>query len=294
MAAADNEQDDIEKDSFDGDPAEKDLEDPDLEDLGSSASEVQEITEELVLKQNGQQEEPQDRVSINLSYCGIAKIERLEAYCNIQALYLQSNQISQIEGLEALSNLQFLALHDNAIWKLEGMKGLTKLQFLDVRDNQLSRIDFDEVPTSLLIFKVLGNPLLEPYVLEARKRLPSLARLDDDVLDDTENGASLEGDGVAEREESRELSTEATPEEICDACVTSCINRDDQFSKLAHEITAAIAQYENKSGEGLAEKGQSVVQRSVERMRESDGVHVKDSLAQFKPPARSESLTALD
>merc|ERR1719379_3082438 len=112
--------------------------------------------EELVIKQNGKGE-PQDRVSINLAYCGIAKMEHLESYGNIQALYLQSNQISQIEGLEALSNLQFLALHDNAIWQLEGMKGLNKLHFLDMRDNQLSRIDFDEVPTSLLILKVLGN-----------------------------------------------------------------------------------------------------------------------------------------
>merc|ERR1719379_2226088 len=171
--------------------------------------------EELVIKQNGKGE-PQDRVSINLAYCGIAKIERLESYGNIQALYLQSNQISQIEGLEALTNLQFLALHDNAISKLEGIEGLTTLHFLDVRDNNLSRIDFDEVPTSLLILKVLGNPFLEPYVLEARKRLPSLARLDDDALDDTEYGVFFEDDVAPQPEESRELSTEATPEEICD------------------------------------------------------------------------------
>merc|ERR1719235_2542962 len=288
MAAADIETDDIEKDSFEGDPA-----DDDLDEIASSATEVQEITEELIIKQNGRGE-PQDRVSINLAYCGIAKIERLESFGNIQALYLQSNQISQIEGLEALTSLQFLALHDNAIWKLEGMKGLTMLNFLDVRDNQLSKIDFDEVPTSLLVFKVLGNPFLEPYVLEARKRLPYLARLDDDVMDDTERGATLEEDVAAQREESRELSTEATPEEICDACVTSCINKEDQFSKLAHEITAAIAQFESKSGEGLSEKGHGVVQRSAERMRETKSVDVKASLAEFKPPARSDSLTALD
>ena len=47
---------------------------------------------------------------------------------NIQALYLQSNQLSQIEGLEALTNLRFLALHGNAIWKLEGMQGLRGFQ----------------------------------------------------------------------------------------------------------------------------------------------------------------------
>merc|ERR1719183_824931 len=215
MAAPDIQTDDIEKDSFEGDPAE-DRDDLDLDDLASSATEVQEITEELVIKENGESA-PEDRVSINLSYCGIAKIERLEAYCNIQALYLQSNQISQIEGLEALSNLQFLALHDNAIWKLEGMRGLTKLQFLDVRDNQLSRIDFDEVPTSMLVLKVLGNPILEPYMVEARKRLPNLARLDDDATDDTAEGASPEDDAVSRREEPQELSMEATPEEICDA-----------------------------------------------------------------------------
>jgi hypothetical protein len=286
MAAAE-----IEKDSFDGDPDERDLED--LEDLESSAAEVQEITEDLVVKQNGAAE-PQDRVSVNLAYCDIAKIERLEPYCNIQALYLQSNQLSQIEGLEALTNLRFLALHGNAIWRLEGMQGLTMLHFLDVRDNQLSRIDFDEVPKSLLIFKVLGNPLLEPYVVEARKRLPLLAQLDDDVLDDTEDGASPDDGVESQMEESRELSAEQTPEEICDAYVTSSINRGDQFSKLAYEITAAIAEFESKEGEGLAEKGQAVVQRSAERMRDIGSVDLKASLSRFRPPPRSDSLTALD
>jgi hypothetical protein len=284
MAAAD-----IDKDSLEGDPDDRDLE----EDFGSSAPEVQEITEDLIIKENGA-EEPQDRVSLNLGYCGIAKIERLEQYCNVQALYLQSNQISQIEGLEALVSLQFLALHDNAIWKLEGLQGLTLLHFLDVRDNQLSRIDFDEVPKSLLIFKVLGNPILEPYVVEARKRLPLLARLDDEVMDGAEHGAAPEDDVVSQMEESRELSTEQTPEEICDACVTSCQEKEAQFSKLAYQITAAIAEFERKNGEGLAEKGQSVVQRSAERMLEIDNVNVKPSLSRFQPPTRSDSLTALD
>ena len=51
-----------------------------FENNSSTFQKVQEITEDLVVKRNGAAE-PQDRVSVNLAYCDIARIERLEPYC---------------------------------------------------------------------------------------------------------------------------------------------------------------------------------------------------------------------
>lgn len=67
----------------------------------------------------------------------ISKIENLGNLKNLTCLYLQQNIISEMSGLEELVNLKVLCLSHNFISKVEGLNGLKNLTNLDLDHNRL-------------------------------------------------------------------------------------------------------------------------------------------------------------
>jgi hypothetical protein len=62
-----------------------------------------------------------------LHYKGYQKIENLEEYVNLKALWLDSNGLQKIENLGHLSSLRCLFLQRNLLNSIENVLGLTSL-----------------------------------------------------------------------------------------------------------------------------------------------------------------------
>lgn len=62
-----------------------------------------------------------------LHYKGYQKIENLEEYVNLKALWLDSNGLQKIENIGHLSSLRCLFLQRNLLQSIENVQGLTSL-----------------------------------------------------------------------------------------------------------------------------------------------------------------------
>jgi dynein assembly factor 1 len=62
-----------------------------------------------------------------LHYKGYQKIENLEEYVNLKALWLDSNGLQKIENIGHLSSLRCLFLQRNLLQTIENVQGLTSL-----------------------------------------------------------------------------------------------------------------------------------------------------------------------
>ncbi len=78
---------------------------------------------------------------INLADKGIEKIENLETFENLQALYLYDNCITIIENLDFAAHLTHLYLQDNCIRSISGLSHCPNLQKLFLGGNQIERVD---------------------------------------------------------------------------------------------------------------------------------------------------------
>ncbi|XP_051014392.1 leucine-rich repeat-containing protein 46 [Acomys russatus] len=96
--------------------------------------------------------------TVRLDREGITSIGNLESLRNIHSLYLQSNKIQRIENLACLTSLRFLSLAGNRIRQVENLLDLQYLQFLDLSENLIETLTLDELPQSLLILNLCGNP----------------------------------------------------------------------------------------------------------------------------------------
>jgi hypothetical protein len=118
-------------------------------------------------------------------------------------VYLQRNQLTSSLGFQQLRNLRFLTLAHNRIRVLEGMEKLEHLQFLDVSHNLIDELDTGgggaeddddgdnaedtcQIPASLVVLRVAGNPFVDDASPEGRLEIqehivtvsPYLKRLD--------------------------------------------------------------------------------------------------------------------
>ncbi|XP_078497565.1 leucine-rich repeat-containing protein 46 [Lissotriton helveticus] len=116
----------------------------------------------------------------------LTAIENLEGLEATNSLYLQQNRIKNIENLDNLLNLRFLTLAQNQIQKLKNLRSLQRLQFLDVSDNQIDNLDTGELPPSLIILHLTGNPCTNntSYRETVLKALPGLRELDGEPIAD--------------------------------------------------------------------------------------------------------------
>ncbi|XP_069490752.1 leucine-rich repeat-containing protein 46 [Ambystoma mexicanum] len=141
--------------------------------------------------------------TVRLDREGLSVIENLESVQAIHSLYLQQNKIKMINNLSTLLNLRFLTLAGNQIQKLENLCALQSLQFLDLSDNQIETLDTGELPTSLVVLRLTGNPCTnnKGYWERVHKALPKLRDLDGGPIadhDDTE----LKEEGVSDSDSS--------------------------------------------------------------------------------------------
>lgn len=71
---------------------------------------------------------------------GFQRIEGLEAYVNLKALWLESNGLTRIENLAPLASLRCLYLSKNLIERIENLECLRELNTLDLSDNRIMRL----------------------------------------------------------------------------------------------------------------------------------------------------------
>ncbi|KAH0787035.1 Leucine Rich Repeat family protein [Histomonas meleagridis] len=109
-----------------------------------------------------------------LHYSGFTKIENLDPFINLKALWLNNNAISTIEGLDQLQNLRSLYLQNNIIEKISGLDKLSNLDTLCLSTNFIQEIEGLGGCTKLSTIELDHNKLMDPSKLSGLLEAPSL------------------------------------------------------------------------------------------------------------------------
>ena len=90
---------------------------------------------------NEQYDTPHLNTKLVLPCKGWVKIQNLEEYFNIKALFLENNMISKIENIDFMKQLRSLFLQHNMIKKMEGLSNFVQLDTLDLTGNVITKIE---------------------------------------------------------------------------------------------------------------------------------------------------------
>ncbi|CAK4694883.1 unnamed protein product [Aphanomyces euteiches] len=194
---------------------------------------------------------------LRLDWQRIGKIENLDVFSHIRELYLQHNLIPRIENLDFHDHLEFLALSHNQISKIENLSHLTKLKFLDLSYNKITKLDIeDELPPSLRVVRLAGNPLTESWPNYANAlfdAFPLLTACDeyrrDGAASPTSHGQTMQHHVAVQSPIDAALSRE-------------------EIKQQKERMSAHHASKMKEMNEGLAEERDQIVERSMRRMRE--------------------------
>lgn len=113
-----------------------------------------------------------------MQYKSFAKIENLDEYINLKALWLNNNALMKIENLGHLVNLVQLFLNNNMILKIENLDKLVNLRTLDLSHNKISKIENLQELTSLVDLDLSYNLLQNCEGLKNIVSSPSLTNVD--------------------------------------------------------------------------------------------------------------------
>lgn len=76
-----------------------------------------------------------------ISHRGLSKIDGLEKFTGVKALYLDSNMFRKMENLSHFKLLRCLYLQNNLIEKIEGVEELENLSVLSLCGNKIQKIE---------------------------------------------------------------------------------------------------------------------------------------------------------
>lgn len=114
--------------------------------------------------------------SLALSTCGIKSIRGLQAYTNVQNIYLNNNQISTLLPLSKLKQITYLNVSNSGLTdkSVEGLSELTNITVLECCQNYLTTLSFTDNMTKLTLLNAMGN---EVTTLSATAKKPNLQLL---------------------------------------------------------------------------------------------------------------------
>ncbi|CAM9464194.1 unnamed protein product [Ectocarpus sp. 6 AP-2014] len=123
-------------------------------------------------------ETPELNDRLYLHFKGYRKIQNLEPYTSLKALWLGGNGISEIQGIGHLSQLRCLYLERNLISTIKGLEGLESLVQLDLSQNRIEAALGLSCLPSLHTLNLSKNSLGDAAAVSPLSGCPALTNLD--------------------------------------------------------------------------------------------------------------------
>eukprot|EP00494_Astrolonche_serrata_P023832 UN24090 len=113
-----------------------------------------------------------------LHHQGFEKIENLDEYKNVKAMFLQSNAISEIENLHHCKKLRSLIMENNCISEITNLEFASELDTLNLNNNMLTDISGLSKCIKLQTLSVKKNQIRTYENLKGLLECPSITNLD--------------------------------------------------------------------------------------------------------------------
>lgn len=137
-----------------------------------------EVLRQITDAEPGCYETPDLNEKLYLSRRGFRRIQSLEPYTNLVALFLDSNGIREIENIGHLTKLRMLYLDSNCIERMEGLGTLKELQTLNLSNNCLVKVEGLEGLTKLETLNLSRNKICSLDALSGVREAPLISSLD--------------------------------------------------------------------------------------------------------------------
>ena len=115
---------------------------------------------------------------IYLHYKGFKRIENLDEYTGLKAIWLEGNGFTKIEGLEHQRLLRSLFLHENIIEKIENLDNQLELDAINLSKNYIKTIENLSHMKVLTNLNLANNHLTTAADIAHVLEIPSLQTLD--------------------------------------------------------------------------------------------------------------------
>jgi dynein assembly factor 1 len=142
------------------------------------AVEMNKQTLKKMCKDSGLYSTPSVNDKLYLHYKGFRKIENLEEYTNIKALWLEGNGLDKLEGLQNMTQLRSAYLHENLFEAIEGLDTLTELDTLNLSKNFIKKIENLSQCKVLTNLNLAHNALTTVESIQHVLDIPTLQTLD--------------------------------------------------------------------------------------------------------------------